>query len=147
MGPSDMQQELADWLAKKGLRHTTQRRIIAEIFFGSTEHLNLEEILARARKLDSKIGYATVYRTMKLLAESGLATLRRFEGGATRYELAAGVAHHDHLICRDCGRITEFEEPEIERLQDAVAKRYGWRIESHKHELYGLCGSCLRRES
>jgi len=142
-----MHQELAVWLAKRGLRQTAQRRMIAEIFFGSTEHLGLEEILARARKMDAKVGYATVYRTMKLLAESGLAHERRFDGGARRYELAAGVAHHDHLICRKCGRITEFEEAEIERLQEIVAKRYGWRIESHKHELYGLCGPCARRES
>jgi Fur family ferric uptake transcriptional regulator len=84
---------------------------------------------------------------MKLLTDCGLAHERNFGDGLTRYELAAGVAHHDHLICRRCHQITEFEEPEIERLQDVVAKRYGWRVESHKHELYGLCPTCVRRES
>jgi Fur family ferric uptake transcriptional regulator len=147
MGPDEMQRELAAYLTKRGLRHTAQRRVIAQIFFGTSEHLTVEEILARARKLDGRVGHATVYRTMKLLAESGLAHERRFDGGVTRYELAAGVAHHDHLICRKCGRITEFEDPEIERLQDVIARRYGWRIDTHRHELYGVCGQCMRRES
>ena len=104
--------------------------------------MSIEELLADVRALDPKVGYATVYRTLKLMAESGIAYEREFGDGLTRYELADGQAHHDHLICDQCGRITEFEEPEIQRLQDKVAASHGFELRSHKHELYGICPLC-----
>ncbi len=130
----------------KGLRSTDQRRLIVETFFRAPNHVSIEELLAQVRALDPKVGYATVYRTLKLMAESGIAYEREFGDGLTRYELADGGAHHDHLICDRCGTITEFEEPEIERLQDAVAAAHGFVLRSHKHELYGLCPSCRAAE-
>ena len=129
-------------MTKKGLRSTDQRRLIVETFFKSPNHVSIEELLAQVRAQDPKVGYATVYRTLKLLAECGVAFERRFGDGLTRYELADEHSHHDHLICVECGDIVEFEEPAIEDLQEAVAKRYGFDLRSHKHELYGVCPAC-----
>jgi Fur family ferric uptake transcriptional regulator len=138
---------LHQYMAKKGLRSTDQRRLIVETFFHSPNHVSIEELLAQVRAHDAKVGYATVYRTLKLLAESGIAFERRFGDGLTRYELADDEAHHDHLICVDCGRITEFEEPEIELLQEKVAQRYGFELRSHKHEMYGICPDCAAKSA
>jgi Fur family transcriptional regulator, ferric uptake regulator len=132
---------------KKGLRSTDQRRLIVETFFKIGDHISIEELLAAVRSEDPKVGYATVYRTLKLLAECGVAFERRFGDGLTRYELADDEAHHDHLICIECGKIQEFEEPDIETLQEAVAKKYGYEVRSHKHELYGVCPECQKKKS
>ena len=133
---------LQSYMETKGLRSTDQRRLILETFFRAPNHVSIEELLAHVRAEDPKVGYATVYRTLKLMAESGIAYEREFGDGLTRYELADGQAHHDHLICDQCGRITEFEEPEIERLQDKIAASYGFQLRSHKPELYGICPIC-----
>jgi len=126
----------------KGLRSTDQRRVIVETFFRAPNHVSIEELLARVRAEEPRVGYATVYRTLKLMAESGIAYEREFGDGLTRYELADSHAHHDHLICDQCGGITEFEEPEIERLQEKVAVAHGFALRTHKHELYGTCPEC-----
>src|SRR5579863_10163968 len=117
---------LSAYMTKKGLRTTDQRKLIVETFFRSDDHVSIEELLAQVRAADPRVGYATVYRTLKLLTECGVANERRFGDGLTRYELADDVRHHDHLICVECGAITEFEEPRIEELQDRVAKSYGF---------------------
>ncbi|MGH7298711.1 MAG: Fur family transcriptional regulator [Polyangiaceae bacterium] len=133
---------LQTYMDRKGLRSTDQRRLIVETFFHADNHVSIEELLAHVRAKDPRVGYATVYRTLKLLTECGVANERRFGDGLTRYELADDVTHHDHLICVECGDITEFEEPKIEQLQDRIAKKYGFHLRSHKHELYGLCAKC-----
>lgn len=133
---------LQAYMDKKGLRSTDQRRLIIETFFRSDNHVSIEELLARVRTKDRRVGYATVYRTLKLLTECGVANERRFGDGLTRYELADDATHHDHLICLECGDITEFEEPRIEELQESVASKYGFALRSHKHELYGVCPRC-----
>ena len=131
------------YMAKKGLRSTAQRRLIIDTFFEGASHRTIEDLLQEVRKQDRGVGYATVYRTLKLLAESGVASERRFGDGLSRYELADdATAHHDHLICVSCGTIIEFEEPKVEELQDAIAKRHGFVVTSHKHELYGVCPTC-----
>lgn len=136
---------LAGYMAKKGLRSTKQRDHIVEAFFAHPDHVSIEELLARVRERDSAIGYATVYRTLKLLTESGVANERKFGDGLTRYELADGDAHHDHLICLECQKIIEFEEPEVERLQEEIARKHGFLVRSHKHEMYGVCADCQRK--
>jgi len=133
---------LQAYMNKKGLRSTDQRKLIVETFFRSDNHVSIEELLAQVRAQDPRVGYATVYRTLKLLAECGVANERRFGDGLTRYELADDTSHHDHLICLECGDITEFEEPHIEELQEGVARKYGFELRSHKHELYGVCPRC-----
>ncbi|MGD0677095.1 MAG: transcriptional repressor [Polyangiaceae bacterium] len=132
-------------MVKKGLRSTDQRRLIVETFFRAENHVSIEELLAQVREQDPRVGYATVYRTLKLLAECGVANERRFGDGLTRYELADDAAHHDHLICIECGDIVEFEESRIEELQENVAHKHGFELRSHKHELYGICPRCQSR--
>lgn len=138
---------LNEHMSKKGLRSTDQRRLIVETFFQSAHHISIEELLAEVRRDDAKIGYATVYRTLKLLTECGVAFERKFGDGLTRYELADDEGHHDHLICTVCGEISEFEEPLIEKLQEQVAKAHGYVLQSHKLELYGVCNSCRRSDN
>ncbi len=131
---------------KKGLRSTDQRRLIVDLFFHANGHVSIEELLADVRVRDARIGYATVYRTLKLLAECGIAYERSFGDGVARYELADEFSHHhDHLICIECGGITEFQEPRIEQLQDEIAKRHRFDLRRHKHELYGVCAKCSKR--
>jgi Fur family ferric uptake transcriptional regulator len=133
---------LEKFMAERGLKSTRQRSLIIETFFGSEGHLSVEELWGKVRTQDARVSVATVYRTMKLLGESGLAHARNFGDGQTRYEAAIGRHHHDHLICTSCGTIVEFENDRIEAMQDAVARRHGFRVTSHKMELYGLCKDC-----
>lgn len=133
---------LARYIAEKGLKSTRQRDLIADTFLAEEGHLNVDQLLERVRSLDSRISAATVYRTMKLLTECGLAEPRRFDDGQTRYEAAVGRHHHDHLICKRCHSIIEFEDDRIEALQEAVALKHGFLVTQHKLELYGICAQC-----
>ncbi len=135
---------LDKYMAEKGLKSTRQRALIVDTFFDAGGHVSVEDVWSRVRKLDARVSVATVYRTMKLLSDSGLAHARNFGDGQTRYEAAIGREHHDHLICTHCGKIIEFENDRIETMQDMVAKRHGFRVTSHKMELYGLCRDCQR---
>jgi Fur family ferric uptake transcriptional regulator len=141
-----LKRDLKNYMAKQGLRSTEQRRLIIESFFGGSEHVTIDELLERVRHMDPRIGFATVYRSMKMLSDGGIAHERRFGDGFTRYELADSEAHHDHLICVECGAIQEFEEPLIEELQDRIAARYSFDVRYHKHELYGVCERCRAKE-
>jgi Fur family ferric uptake transcriptional regulator len=127
------------------LKSTTQRDAIVRAFLDTQRHVSVEELYAEVRRRNPRIGYATVYRTMKLLTECGVAAERHFRDGEARYE-SAEKKHHDHLICERCGTIVEFEEQQIEALQEAVAGRLGFRFTGHKMELYGVCRDCQRRE-
>ena len=131
---------LARYMGQHGLKTTRQRSLIIDTFFQVGGHLSVEELWSRVRQRDRKVSVATVYRTMKLLNDCGLAHARNFGDGQTRYE---GVGHHhDHLICTQCGTIVEFENDRIEALQDRVARQHGFKVNSHKMELYGLCATC-----
>jgi Fur family ferric uptake transcriptional regulator len=135
-------ERLNAWIAERGLKQTRQRDLIVDTFFSASGHLSIDELLARVSLRDRNIGAATVYRTMKILTESGLASARHFDDGQTRYEAALDRDHHDHLICTNCQTIVEFENERIEALQDAVALEHGFTVTRHKLELYGLCGKC-----
>lgn len=136
---------LSRFMAQRGLKSTRQRDRIVDTFLSQEGYLNVEELLERVRRQDARISSATVYRTMKLLAECGLASARRFDDGQTRYEPQVGRHHHDHLICTACTRIIEFEDEEIEALQEQAAARHQFRVTHHKLELYGLCADCQQR--
>ncbi len=138
-------ERLATWIAARGLKATRQRDLIVDTFFTQSGHLSVDELLDKVTARDSSIGAATVYRTMKILGDAGLATARHFEGGQTRYEAALDRHHHDHLICTSCGGIFEFENERIEEMQDRVAAEHGFRVTHHKLELYGLCEACQER--
>jgi len=136
------QQTFHAYLSGQGLKSTRQREIILDEFLQAGAHLSTEELYLRLRTRHPHIGYATVHRTLKLFAECGLAEPRHFGDGQTRYESSAGAEHHDHLICTVCGTIVEFEDRQIEALQDVVARQHGFRIERHRLELYGRCRQC-----
>ena len=139
-GRSALQAEIA----RLGLKHSRQRDLVADTFFDMGGHVSVEQLVAAARRTDPRVSVATVYRTMKLLADCGLAFPRQFDGTQTRYEPAAGRPHHDHLICTRCGSIEEFAEERIETLQARVAQGHGFEVETHKLELYGRCAACRR---
>ena len=137
---------LNDYMAKHGLRSTEQRRLVTEMFFATEEHLSIEDLLDRVRTEEPKIGYATVYRTLKLLKDCGLAFERHFGDGVSRYEVAWANEHHDHMICVECEKIVEFEDADIEELQHDVAARLGFTLVRHKLELYGMCADCRAKQ-
>jgi len=131
-----------EYMAQKGLKSTKQREFILDEFLSSSSHLSTEELYLKIRRKHPQIGYATVYRTLKLFAECGIAEERNFGDGQARYEKSSGEEHHDHLVCTVCGAIIEFENPRIEELQELVAREHGFEITSHRLELYGRCAEC-----
>ena len=134
---------LARFLEEHNLKHTRQRDQILGAFLETRGHITSEELYQHVRADNPSIGYTTVYRTMKLLAEAGLAQERRFDDGVTRYEIE--LEHHDHLVCLRCGRIIEFECEEIEAAQSEIAERHRFEILRHRHELYGHCEECREK--
>jgi Fur family transcriptional regulator, ferric uptake regulator len=130
-------------LRRERLKSTAQRDTIAKVFLTIHRHISVEELYQEVKRRNPRIGYATVYRTLKLLTECGLAVERHFRDGEARYE-SGQKGHHDHLICEACGKIIEFEEPRIEAMQEEVARRLSFRLTGHKMELYGLCRDCQR---
>ena len=121
----------------KGVKLTDQRKIVARVMSESEDHPDVDELYKRVSKIDSKISIATVYRTVKLFEESGILTKHEFKGGKARYE-TLNESHHDHLIDIKTGEIIEFVDDEIEKLQEKVAKKYGYKLVDHKLELYGI---------
>lgn len=122
---------------QQGMRMTEQRRIVAQVLDETEDHPDVEELYARASAMDGTISLATVYRTLKLFEDTGIIEKREFGDGRARYEVA-DRAHHDHLIDMDTGDVIEFVDPEIEALQEKIAKRLGYRLTGHKLELYGV---------
>ena len=121
----------------KGVKLTEQRKTIAKIMSDSQDHPDVDELYKRASKIDSKISIATVYRTVKLFEEAGIVAKHDFKGGKARYE-ELNESHHDHLIDIKTGEIIEFVDDEIEKLQQKVAEKYGYKLVDHKLELYGI---------
>ena len=133
---------LAEIIAQRGLKHSRQRSVIVETFFAMGGHVPVDALVARVREQDPRVSVATVYRTMKLLADCGLAVPRHFGDGQTRYEPATRRHSHDHLICTGCGDIVEFESDRVDELQDRVARRHGFAVEHRRLEIYGRCARC-----
>ena len=116
--------------------------MILDCFLSCDQHLSTEELYLKLKESMPGIGFATVYRTLKLFAESGIAREIQFGDGQTRYEHLHAGEHHDHLVCTRCGAIMEFENETIEKLQAEVARNHGFTIMNHKLELYGICAKC-----
>lgn len=133
-----------DFAVSKGLRSTRQRDIILDIFLSTHQHVSVEELYLKVKSCNAGIGQATVYRTLKLFAEAGLAREILLHDGQTRYEHVVAGEHHDHLVCTKCNAIVEFENETIETLQREIAIRHGFQINSHKLEIYGLCAACKK---
>lgn len=132
-----MESKIEKLCVEKGLKMTGQRRIIARTISEASDHPDVEEIYKRALKKDDKISIATVYRTVRMFEEGGIIEKHDFGDGKSRYEESSDD-HHDHLINIKTGKIIEFHNEEIERLQEEVAKKLGYRLVGHKLELYAV---------
>jgi len=133
-------------ISEGGLKTTKQREEILSIFLNSPGHKNLSQIYVQVAKVNPKIGYSTVYRTLKLLTRLGLADQRKFADGETRYEPTSEKSHHDHLICLDCGKIIEFEDEALEAHQLDIAQRHHFKVSHHRMEIYGQCAGCAQKK-
>lgn len=142
---TEKKEKLISFLKEKGFKSTRQRDIIATEFLKTGEHVTAEDLYKKINRKHKDIGLTTVYRTLKLLKKSGLATESIFADNLTRYEPLSEDDHHDHLVCLDCGSITEFENSKIERLQEKIADEFGFHTVSHKMDLYGYCRECKNR--
>jgi len=135
-------QVLTDFLRERNLKVTPHRELILDIFLGQEGHRSVEDIYRSVKHQDPRVGYTTVYRTMKLLTECGLAREIDLADGITRYEHLFNHEHHDHMICMECGASIEFFNPDIEAVQDAASKQLGFKVLDHKLQIYGVCGKC-----
>lgn len=132
------------YIANRGLKCTPQRFTIVEVFIKSQGHPTTEEIYDRVRAIDSSVGQTTVYRTMKLLCDSGLAREVQFGDGLHRYERRLGSEHHDHLICESCGTTIEVVDAQIEALQEDLAKKHNFYPTTHHLYMFGICADCRK---
>ncbi|WP_119305991.1 Fur family transcriptional regulator [Cohaesibacter haloalkalitolerans] len=134
---TDTKTTIEELCAKSGMRMTEQRRVIARVLDHAMDHPDVEELYARSVKIDSNISISTVYRTVKLFEDSGIIERHDFRDGRSRYETIT-EEHHDHLINLRTGKVIEFRDAEIERLQEEVARRLGFKLVDHRLELYGV---------
>jgi Fur family ferric uptake transcriptional regulator len=139
---AEARRRLRTHLKEHHLRATRQRNLILETFLDHSTHTSVDDLYQRVRARDPSVGHATVYRTMSLFVAAGIAAVRHFHEGISRYEPALDVDHHDHLVCVACGDIQEFEDPTIERIQEEVASTRRFQVRYHRLELYGLCQRC-----
>ena len=135
-------QVFIEYLQDKKLKVTPHRQLILETFLDHEGHRSVEDIYHVVREKDPRVGYTTVYRTMKILLESGLAREIDLADGITRYEHLYNHEHHDHMICMHCGRSIEFYNADIEAVQDAASEQLRFKVLDHKLQIYGLCQDC-----
>ncbi|MGV1759229.1 MULTISPECIES: Fur family transcriptional regulator [Rhizobium] len=133
----DAVKSLEELCAERGMRMTEQRRVIARIIETSEDHPDVEELYRRSVLVDAKISISTVYRTVKLFEDAGLLARHDFRDGRSRYETVP-EEHHDHLIDLKSGEVIEFHSPEIEALQERIAREHGFKLVDHRLELYGI---------
>ncbi len=138
-------QQVEDLLARSNIRLTAERRLIVRRAVAFL-HFTAEELVKDVRRADATVARATVYRTLSLLQDVGVVEKHDFRYGPPNYEVTFAKAHHDHLMCIQCGEIIEFQEPRVEVLQQDVVKRYGYELLSHTHKLYGLCRGCRKTD-
>ena len=133
-------------IQKQGLKRTAQRDLILDVFLRTEEHLSSEDLYRLVQKEDPSVGHTTVYRTLKLLTDAGLAREVRFGDGRAYYEHNYKHQHHDHMICSECGKIIEFYSPELEAIQDAMAARHKFQLTEHLLRMIGICADCRRQK-
>ncbi|MEP6637061.1 MAG: transcriptional repressor [Acidobacteriota bacterium] len=141
---TEEQEVFLEHIQRKGLKRTAQRDLILDTFLRTEEHLSSEDLYRLVKQEDPSIGQTTVYRTLKLLTEAGLAREVRFGDGRTHYEHNYKHQHHDHMICSSCGKIIEFFSAELEAIQDAMAAKHKFEVQQHLLRIIGLCAQCRR---
>jgi len=129
-------------LKRSGYKRTAQRELILDVFLETEGHSSAEELYQIIKARDPHVGATTVYRTLKLLAECGLAREERLGDGRTRYEHLYNHQHHDHLICTECGALIEFYSEVIENKQDEIARQYQFHPTNHSLRIFGICFEC-----
>jgi len=134
-------------IKRSGLKRTAQRDLILDVFLRTEGHVSSEDLYELVKADDATIGFTTVYRTLKLLQECGLARDVQFFDGRTLYEHDFKHAHHDHLICTSCGALIEFFSEVIENMQDEIAARHGFRPETHSLRIFGTCRECQEKQA
>jgi Fur family ferric uptake transcriptional regulator len=132
-------------LRRAGLKKTSQRELILVVFLQTEGHLSAEDLYQLVRDQDPTVGFTTVYRTLKLFTECGLAREERLGDGRRRYEHHFNHQHHDHLICTDCGELIEFFSEVIEKKQDEIAEQFGFQPTHHSLRIFGLCRQCRQK--
>ena len=131
-------------IQKQGLKRTAQRDLILDVFLNTEAHVSGEDLYQLVREKDPTVGQTTVYRTLRLLTDAGLAREVRFGDGRAHYEHNYKHQHHDHMICSECGKIIEFFSAELEALQDAMAAKQKFEITQHLLRIIGICAECQR---
>jgi Fur family ferric uptake transcriptional regulator len=144
---SEEQEVFLKHIQRAGLKRTAQRDLILDVFLRTEEHLSSEDLYSLVKREDPSIGQTTVYRTLKLLTDAGLAREVRFGDGRTRYEHNYKHPHHDHMICTECGKTIEFFSADLEKLQDKIAARHKFDITHHTLRMFGYCEDCRRDAS
>jgi Fur family ferric uptake transcriptional regulator len=134
-------------IQKQGLKRTAQRDLILDVFLRTEGHLSGEDLYRLVHEEDASVGQTTVYRTLRLLTDAGLAREVRFGDGRAHYEHNYKHEHHDHMICSECGKIIEFYSPELEAIQDAMAAKYKFQLTEHLLRMIGVCSDCRRKKS
>jgi Fur family ferric uptake transcriptional regulator len=129
--------KIEDLCVKKGLRMTEQRRVIARVLSDAHDHPDVEQVHRRANQIDSRISIATVYRTVRLFEEASILERHDFGDGRARYE-EVPESHHDHLIDVESGKVIEFRNEQVERLQREIAEKLGFKLVDHRLELFGV---------
>jgi len=133
---------LNEYIDRKGMRNSSSRSAILAEFLKAEKHLTSDELYKIISNKIPTIGIATVYRSLHLFCECGIARELKMEDGISRYEPILGHEHHDHLVCTKCGKFIEIIDSELEEIQSKIADRYRFNIQNHKMELYGLCSDC-----
>ncbi len=141
-----LEEVLSQYLKEKGIRRSEQRAKVLEVFLNTERHLTADQLYEIIRKKYPQIGYATVYRAMKVITGAGIAEEIDFGDGVKRFEHKYGHEHHDHLICVGCGKFIEALSPQIEKLQKELAKEYGFNLLRHKMQLFGICRVCGKKK-
>ena len=134
---TEVEKSLEELCVERGMRMTEQRRVIARVLEASADHPDVEELYRRSSAVDARISISTVYRTVKLFEDAGIIERHDFRDGRSRYETVP-EEHHDHLIDLKTGTVVEFHSPEIEALQERIAREHGFRLVGHRLELYGI---------
>jgi Fur family transcriptional regulator, ferric uptake regulator len=137
-------QVLSAYLVRNHLKRSSQREAILDAFVKAGHHVSVEDLLKIVRRRHPEVGRTTIYRTLKLFKDAGLASELVF-GGEARFEPVWNRDHHDHFVCTSCGEIFEFRSPEIERLQEEIASGIGFRVEGHRHTILGRCRKCASK--
>ena len=133
------------YIVDKGLKHSRQRDVILQLFLKTDGHLTVDDLYQIVQRTHPEIGRTTIYRTLKILCDADLAKAIEFRDGVTRFEHIYNQDHHDHMVCTCCGIIVEFRSNEIQQLQIELAEKHGFTVDSHRHQIFGVCSECKRK--